>query len=187
MVSTPLSELPDGTGVGSRLKVDDAGRVGVVKAVEDGHAQLDLNHPLAGQTLHFKVTLLECTTPDAASEVSITHQYTAGDLMTFPLPGDVVQMHYTGWSAETEKQFDCSEQRNKPLTFTVGEGKVIAGLEDAAVMMSQGQRVVLQVPRLKGKDGLGGKFDFKPPFPPEGDLVFELELLKVKRGKDNIN
>ena len=52
--------------------------------------------------------------------------------------------------------------------------------------MSQGQVALLRIPANKGSKGLGGKFEFKPPFPPDGDLEFEVELLKVTRNDQNI-
>lgn len=50
--------------------------------------------------------------------------------------GDVVQVHYTG-TLEDGTVFDTSEGR-EPLTFTVGEEKVIPGFERAVVGMEPG-------------------------------------------------
>jgi FKBP-type peptidyl-prolyl cis-trans isomerase len=38
-----------------------------------------------------------------------------------PIPGDTVRVHYTGWleDFESEKKFDSSYDRRKPLVFKV--------------------------------------------------------------------
>ena len=52
--------------------------------------------------------------------------------------GDTVKVHYTG-TFEDGTVFDSSEGRD-PLEFTVGQGQVIPGFEDAVVGMSPGQQ-----------------------------------------------
>ena len=50
--------------------------------------------------------------------------------------GDTVRLHYTG-KLEDGTVFDSSESR-KPLEFTIGQGTVILGFEQAVVGMSPG-------------------------------------------------
>eukprot|EP00658_Telonema_sp_P-2_P021657 TRINITY_DN18631_c0_g2_i6.p1 TRINITY_DN18631_c0_g2~~TRINITY_DN18631_c0_g2_i6.p1 ORF type:complete len:324 (+),score=52.33 TRINITY_DN18631_c0_g2_i6:65-1036(+) len=183
LVKIPRSELPSGVSPGSRLRLDSRGQIGIVREMDDSKALLDLNHELAGKTVVFYVTLLECK-PVGAHEVSILSETKQGDAMTFPMPGDSVVVHYVGRSVKTNQVFDSSEQRNKPLSFTVGQNNVIAGFEEGVKKMSQGQRVLLSIPA--NSQATGGKFEFKPPFPPEGDLVFEFELVSVFRSDDNL-
>lgn len=51
--------------------------------------------------------------------------------------GDTVKVHYTG-KLEDDAVFDTSIDR-EPLQFTVGEGRVIPGFEEAVVGMDPGE------------------------------------------------
>lgn len=57
--------------------------------------------------------------------------------MSTATQGDTVQVHYTG-KLKDGSVFDSSRER-EPLQFTVGEGKVIAGFEEAVVGMQPGE------------------------------------------------
>lgn len=58
--------------------------------------------------------------------------------------GDTVKVHYKG-TLKTGEQFDSSEGR-EPLEFTLGEGKVIKGFEDAIVGLKPGDSKTVEVP-----------------------------------------
>ena len=58
--------------------------------------------------------------------------------------GDTVKVHYTG-KLEDGTVFDSSESR-EPLQFTIGEGNVIPGFEEAVVDMSPGDSKTEKVP-----------------------------------------
>lgn len=64
--------------------------------------------------------------------------------MTQAKPGDKVKVHYTG-TLEDGTRFDSSEGR-EPLEFTVGEGNVIPGVDEAVVGMSPGDNKTVTVP-----------------------------------------
>jgi peptidylprolyl isomerase len=51
--------------------------------------------------------------------------------------GDTVKVHYTG-KLEDGTVFDSSERR-EPIKFTIGDGNVIPGFEEAVVGMSPGE------------------------------------------------
>lgn len=58
--------------------------------------------------------------------------------------GDTVKVHYTG-KLEDGTVFDSSENR-EPLQFTIGEGQIIPGFEDAVIGMSEGESKTTRVP-----------------------------------------
>lgn len=58
--------------------------------------------------------------------------------------GKTVKVHYKGTLADGSV-FDSSEGRD-PLSFTVGEGKVIPGFEDAVSNMDVGETKTVEIP-----------------------------------------
>ena len=58
--------------------------------------------------------------------------------------GDTVQVHYTGELSDGTV-FDSSQGRG-PLQFTIGQGPMIAGFQDAVVGMYPGESKTAQVP-----------------------------------------
>ena len=64
--------------------------------------------------------------------------------MTQAKEGDTVNVHYTGKFDDGEI-FDSSKERD-PLKFTIGEGRVIPGFENAVIGMSAGESKVIRIP-----------------------------------------
>lgn len=62
--------------------------------------------------------------------------------------GDKVSVHYTG-TLQNGVVFDSSKMRH-PIQFTIGEGKVIAGFEQAVVGMKAGESKTVLVPVEQG-------------------------------------
>ncbi len=93
-----------------------------------------------------------------------------------PEYGDIVVIHYTGWFS-SGKKFDSSYDRGEPLIFKVGTGKVIAGWDEGILSMKTGGKRKLTIPPklAYGKRGFPGRI------PPDATLIFELELLEVKK------
>ena len=58
--------------------------------------------------------------------------------------GDTVKVHYTG-KLEDGTVFDSTEDRD-PIKFTVGQGQVIPGFEQAVIGMNQGETKTETVP-----------------------------------------
>ncbi|MCW3129649.1 MAG: peptidylprolyl isomerase [Methanophagales archaeon] len=58
-------------------------------------------------------------------------------------PGDTVKVHYTG-KLEDGTVFDTSADRD-PLQFTIGEGQIIPGFEQAVVGMNPGESKTIKV------------------------------------------
>ncbi len=97
-----------------------------------------------------------------------------------PKVGQICVMHYTGWIYQNGKKgekFDSSVDRGQPFEFQLGKGKVIRGWDEGvATMKVGGKRTLIIPPDLGyGHIGAGGKI------PPHATLIFEVELLEVKR------
>ena len=97
--------------------------------------------------------------------------------------GDEVSVHYTGWLHEQGApdrrgaKFDSSLDRGQPFVFKLGAGRVIRGWDDGVAGMRVGGKRELHIPADLGygAKGAGGVI------PPGASLVFEVELLDVRR------
>jgi len=93
--------------------------------------------------------------------------------------GDSVVVDYTGWLDEGTKKgkkFDSSHDRAEPFTFVIGGGQVIKGWDEGVAGMKPGGKRVLYIP-----PGLGyGSRGSGRAIPPNADLIFEVDLLKIK-------
>ncbi len=59
--------------------------------------------------------------------------------------GDKVKIHYVG-KFDDGKVFDSSRQRGHPLEFTIGQGRIIKGLENAVIGMAAGETRTVSIP-----------------------------------------
>lgn len=89
--------------------------------------------------------------------------------------GSRVTVNYTGWLTDGTK-FDSSLDRNRPLEFTLGNKEVIEGWEKGVLGMKVGEIRRLEIPSQMayGEQDLG-------IIPPNSNLNFEVELLKVTK------
>ena len=90
-----------------------------------------------------------------------------------PTNTDTVSVHYRGMLLDGE-EFDSSDRRNQPAEFPVSN--VIAGWQEALLLMSVGSRWELWIPAglAYGSSGAGAKIG------PNANLHFEVELLEIK-------
>lgn len=126
------------------------------------------------------------TTPSGLKYV-ITH----ASVKPKPLKGDTVFVNYTGHTLDG-KVFDSSIQTvaqqaglqqpgrtYEPLKFAVGAGSVIKGWDEGLLLMNEGAKAKFLIPSelAYGSEGAGQDIQ------PFSSLVFDVELVKVKRIK----
>ena len=89
--------------------------------------------------------------------------------------GDTVEVHYTGWLTNGTK-FDSSVDRGQPFSFRLGAGRVIKGWDEGVAGMKVGGKRKLSIPPDLGYGNRGAG----SAIPPNAELIFEVELLKIK-------
>ena len=92
------------------------------------------------------------------------------------VPGDKVMVTYVG-SLLNGKVFDSVLSRTHPFTFRVGRGEVIVGWDQILQLMRPGDKWIVVIPPELGYGRLGSA----PKIPSEATLVFEIEILGVKK------
>jgi len=111
----------------------------------------------------------------------IDHVIGKGAEATF---GSTVVVNYTGWfykplaARQRGRKFDSSlDAGREPLEFQLGARQVIKGWEQGVQGMKVGGKRTLIIPSelAYGKRGAPGG-----SIPPDSDLIFDVELLKVK-------
>lgn len=96
-----------------------------------------------------------------------------------PVDGDEVTVHYTGKFTDGEV-FDSSIESGQPVTFPING--VIKGWTEALKMMKEGDKWMLYIPT----ELAWGPSGFQGVVPPNANVIFEVELIKVnKAGTDD--
>ncbi len=94
--------------------------------------------------------------------------------------GDTLTVNYEGRFFNS-KIFDSTKKRNEPFQFVYGQKwQVIEGLEEAIGMMREGERSLFILPSKLAFGENGSSTGIIPPFT---SVVFEVELIEVKKGK----
>lgn len=91
-----------------------------------------------------------------------------------PVATSNVKVHYTGILLDG-KVFDSSVQRGQPIDF--GLNQVIKGWTEGVQLMPEGSKYKFYIPSFLayGERGAGGVI------PPNADLLFEVELIKINQ------
>jgi peptidylprolyl isomerase len=86
--------------------------------------------------------------------------------------GDTITVQYVGYDYETRKKFVSSWDQGKPLTFKLGAGEVIEGLDQGieGMEVSDRREIVIPPDLAKGPQG-GGEI------PANATLVYVVDLL----------
>jgi FKBP-type peptidyl-prolyl cis-trans isomerase FkpA len=89
--------------------------------------------------------------------------------------GDTVVLNYTGTLTNGTK-FDSSYDRNEPLSFKLGTGRVIKGYDEGLAKLHVGDHAILVIP---------GKLAYGPQgvpdvIPPDATLIFVIEVVDVR-------
>jgi len=89
--------------------------------------------------------------------------------------GDTVVLKYTGTLTNGMK-FDSSYDRNEPLEFKLGAGRVIKGYDEGVAKLHVGDHAILVIP---GKLAYGPK-GIPDVIPPDATLIFIIEVVDAK-------
>lgn len=84
--------------------------------------------------------------------------------------GDIVEIKYRGTLASNDQEFDKGN-----LKFQVFGGEVVKGFDHSCLGMRSGGKRHCQIPASLGY----GKRGSPPEIPPNADLVFEIELIRL--------
>lgn len=87
--------------------------------------------------------------------------------------GKKVKVHYKGTLVDGKK-FDSSYDRDQPITFPLGTGRVIKGWDEGIALLKEGAKAKLIIPYYLAYGEKG-----KGPIPDKADLIFDVELIKV--------
>ena len=99
-----------------------------------------------------------------------------------PQKGDIVEVHYVG-KFLNDTVFDSSYKRGEPISFPLGEGKVIKGWDEGISYLVTGDKAIFIIPAelAYGSRGAGRII------PPNTPLKFEVELISVKKPQKPFN
>jgi FKBP-type peptidyl-prolyl cis-trans isomerase len=123
-------------------------------------------------------------------EEKIDAQPTESGLIFMPLEkgegrkieiGDTIMIHYEGIFLNG-KYFDSTKRRKQPFQFVYGtEWQVIDGLEEGLSYLREGDKALFIVPSDLAFGSTGSSTGIVPPFT---SLIFEVEVMMVKKGPE---
>ncbi len=132
------------------------------------------------QSKSYPIGTLDSTPPSLPADATTTAsglQY--ADLQagtgTTAKSGDTVSVNYIGWLTDGTK-FDSNLDRGQAFSFTIGQGKVIAGWDEGVQGMKVGGTRLLVIPSSLGY----GENGYPPTIPANATLIFEVQLVALK-------
>ena len=129
---------------------------------------------LATSSLAQKPATAAASAPAVTTKSGLVYQSLKEGSGASPAATDVVKVHYRG-TLPDGKEFDSSYKRGEPTEFPLN--RVIPCWTEGVQMMKPGGKARLTCPPqiAYGERGAGGVI------PPNATLVFEVELVSVKR------
>jgi len=98
---------------------------------------------------------------------------------TGPVPdsGDVITLNYSGYLTNGKK-FDSSVERGDPISYPFKIQRMIDGFQEGTAMMNKGSKYRLLIPAklAYGERAMGA-------IPPNSDLIFDLEMIDIKKSE----
>lgn len=109
------------------------------------------------------------------TESGLRYQITQEGTGKNPTAGQNVSVHYQG-QLTNGTVFDSSYKRDAPISFPLGQGRVIKGWDEGIALLKKGGKARLIIPSdlAYGERGAGGVI------PPNATLVFDVELVDIK-------
>ncbi|MFN5210017.1 MAG: FKBP-type peptidyl-prolyl cis-trans isomerase [Bacteroidota bacterium] len=168
------------------LKVGDKARLTIPPNLGYGDRNMGTIPP--NSTLIFEVELLDAKDPFVPVPYNVSGKdtlQTASGLKWIRLnenatglkaePNKTVSVHYTGYF-EDGKIFDSSVERDQPIQFPLGQGRVIKGWDEGIGLLRTGEKARLIIPYQLAYGEAG-----RPPvIPAKATLIFDVELVDVK-------
>jgi len=109
-----------------------------------------------------------------------------GAFMARAKRGDTVRVHYTG-TLDNGEEFDSSRGTD-PLTFTLGEGSVIQGFDEAVDGMQVGEEKRVTIPAREAYGDRREELTLRLPrseFPPDLELEVGTQL-RMEQGAETV-
>lgn len=98
--------------------------------------------------------------------------------------GKTISMLYTGWfdfNGTKGDKFDSSvDKGGKPLTFVLGVGRAIKGLDEGIQGMRVGGKRLIMIPPELAYGSKGMSEGRKQIIPPDSPVMFEIELVEIR-------
>lgn len=94
--------------------------------------------------------------------------------------GQEISVHFVGRIAESGEEFYNSYKETSPLGFSLGRGAVIKGCDEGITGMAVGEERTLFIP---SNLGYGERGHPGAKIPPNTDLIFDVTLVAIKKGK----
>ncbi|MGX1023135.1 peptidylprolyl isomerase [Flavobacterium sp. CS20] len=155
-------------------KGQDAKNFDAAKAFENGIAEFEEAQAKKQEEINNTINSMYDNLQETESGLRyvITKENPSGEQ---PQVGDNVSVHYEGRLIDGTV-FDSSFKRDKPITFPLGQRRVIAGWDEGIALMKKGEKATLVIPPDLGYGprGAGGVI------PPNAYLIFDVELVDIK-------